>query len=133
MASNDALEFGTKLLVDYWDSKDVDAFVGCFTEDAVWTVNTSPPAQGIEAVKQVTEALMRLTKGSKHSELVGLVSNDGTTYTVYGKVSYEIEGYEGAVDCSFCDVITVKDGKVAECSTFMDTAPLNPSPDASSG
>ena len=122
-----ATEFGNKLLATYWDNKDVDAVVSCFADDAVWHVNTMPPARGRQALAETTKTLMASTKSSKHYGLTGYESSDGKMWTVRGNVAYEMEGKDEPVHCVFCDVMAMNEdrSKIVECWTYMDTSPLS--------
>ena len=121
----EATTFGSQLLAEKWDNKDVDGFLSFFADNAVWCVNTSPPVQGKEGLKGLTEGLMAMSLSSKHFELVGYETPQGT-YIVRGKVAYTLQGKDEPVVCTFCDILERNvNGKVAKCWTFMDVSPLS--------
>ena len=129
-----AVGFTKHLLVDIWDSKDVNGFVSHFAPDGTWIINTSPPAKGHDAIRAVTEALMATAKSSRHSDLQGYICSKDETpnnsdksskkIVTHGAVEYEREGME-SVTCRWCDIFHINaEGKIALAYTFMDTSPL---------
>lgn len=115
---------GNSLLVDAWDSKDVEKFVGHFAKDGLWIVNNAEPAKGREQITTLAESLMCLSDSSRHYALNGFSSADELRVIVSGKVDYLLKNTT-SVTCSFCDVFKLNDkGLIVHAETFMDTSPL---------
>lgn len=123
MSDNKALALAKTGLNDCWDKGDVEGYVSSYADNAVWIVNTSPPAEGKEGITGMTKGLMAIGTGWKHYDLVGIEAGD--TWTFHGKVDVTPGGKDAPVTMTFCDVMTMKNGKIVKDHLFLDTGPLS--------
>jgi len=126
IGSTKAKALGNSLLVQAWDSANIDGVVAHFASDAMWTVNTSAPARGHGSIRELSTGLRGLSGSSRHFDLDGFTSADGRLVSVRGQVEYA-RGDSPPTTCSFCDIFELDDvGKITKGWTYMDTAPLAP-------
>jgi steroid delta-isomerase-like uncharacterized protein len=115
-----------------WNHQDLDAIMDLHTDDCVFQAHAagSPPAEGIEAVREAFAGYIALLPDINFAERALHVGEDhwvlesSMTGTVEGaiEVGGESLGDRGArveVDC--VDVIEVRDGLVASKQTYLDS------------
>jgi steroid delta-isomerase-like uncharacterized protein len=115
-----------------WNRQDLDAIMDLHTDDCVFQAHAagSPPAEGIEAVREAFAGYIALLPDINFAERALHVGEDHwvlestMTGTVEGAIEVEGEslGNRGArveVDC--VDVIEVRDGLVASKHTYLDS------------
>jgi steroid delta-isomerase-like uncharacterized protein len=115
-----------------WNRQDLDAILDLHTDDCVFQAHAagSPPAEGIEAVREAFAGYIALLPDINFAERALHVGEDHwvlestMTGTVEGAIEVDGEsiGDRGArveVDC--VDVIEVRDGLVASKHTYLDS------------
>jgi len=102
-------------LNEAWSTGDNEAIFRHYAEDVVWTIAGEVTLRGLKAVRE----FMPPTEGHEPPKLtVDKMVAEGDSVICYGDMTMG-----GTPDCagaySYCDVYTIKNGKVSELRSFV--------------
>lgn len=108
-------------LFDTIDDKQTQPFLQFLTDDAVFRYGSNPPAVGRAAIATVVDQVFASIRSCSH-RLLEVWEPPGAAI-VRGEVTYvRLDGR--SVVLPFCNVLELRDGKIARYEIYIDPAPL---------
>jgi ketosteroid isomerase-like protein len=103
------------------DKKDVQAYLGCFTEDAEYRAGNFPAVKGHQGIIEFSKPMLEMFSNVTHN--VKNVWQSGDIVCCELDLTYVRRKDGKVVTVPCCDVIRLEGGKVKSLRAFLDASP----------
>ena len=111
-------------LIEAWNSQDVEAVVGCYTDDLVYRdPNTRGPVEGADAMRRyLTKLFSRWQMEWTPKEALPLEGVDGVV--ALWRASFRVPGGDEIVEADGMDLVLIEGDRVKRNEVYFDRAVL---------